>query len=109
MVQDLNLFHYSALKISRHAGENFADRLASELEDDDGDLDVPRSTDAAADADLCLEIEHQLGSTLDEVGRQIWRGSLIMADYFIQVGSISNAQSIEVCWSPSIIKAPRCL
>lgn len=51
-------------------------------EDSDGDLQVRREN---FQSDLFLEIEHKLETNLANVGYQIWRGSLLMADYVIQV------------------------
>ena len=67
------------------------------LEDEDGDFDVPRSGADKLNQDLCLEIEHHLASTLDEVGCQVWRGSLVMADYLIQVGHLARCRSVKIC------------
>jgi hypothetical protein len=61
-------------------------------EDSDGDLDVPRCS-AASNEDLHLEIEHQLSTTIADVGHQIWRGALLVADYLIQVSEICRANS----------------
>ena len=62
------------------------------MEDDDGDLDVPRrSENDEHPEELYLEIEHQLSSSLHEVGMQIWRGSLVMADYLIQVYTLKGS------------------
>ena len=52
-------------------------------EDSDGDYDVPRSCGVADD--LSLEIEHKLSTRISHVGHQVWRGSLLMADYLLQV------------------------
>ena len=57
-------------------------------EDSDGDLDVPR--DSAPNDDLFMEIEHQLSTSIANVGQQVWRGALLTADYLIQVRKIKK-------------------
>lgn len=52
-------------------------------EDSDGDYDLPRSCRVADD--VTIEIEHKLSTRISHVGHQIWRGSLLMADYLVQV------------------------
>ena len=52
-------------------------------EDSDGDYDVLRSCGVADD--LSLEIEHKLSTRISHVGHQVWRGSLLMADYLLLV------------------------
>ena len=60
-------------------------RTTSFEEDSDGDFDVLRS--AVQIQDLALKIDHKLSTTISNVGQQIWKGSLLMADYLIQVHS----------------------
>ena len=63
--------------------------------DSDGDLDVPRRRTkevdgACEETDMRLRIFHWKSSTVEEVGRQVWRGALYLADFFL-----SGAIAIE--------------
>lgn len=49
--------------------------------DSDGDVDVPRRD--SSPPDLVLLLEHRLATSLSEVGLQVWRGSLLLADYLL--------------------------
>ncbi len=61
-----------------------ANNITTNIEEDsDGDYDVPRSCGVADD--LSLVIEHKLSTTISHVGHQVWRGSLLLADYLLQV------------------------
>ncbi|XP_018571516.1 methyltransferase-like protein 22 [Anoplophora glabripennis] len=50
--------------------------------DPDGDLIVPRKTSKNTN-NAVIEIEHMKSTVLDLVGLQIWRGSLLLADWLI--------------------------
>ncbi|KAJ9575930.1 hypothetical protein L9F63_007242 [Diploptera punctata] len=50
--------------------------------DEDGDLIVPRKSDKPQKEGVIV-IEHSFSTTLDLVGRQIWRGALLLADYIL--------------------------
>ncbi len=65
------------------------DRCVME-EDHDGDLDVPRRRACDADDDRCLLIEHLTSTTVSGCGRQVWRGSLLAADYLMCCASRSS-------------------
>lgn len=49
--------------------------------DSDGDLNLPRK-EYTQDKQLLLE--YKLATELEEVGMQLWRGSLVLADYFLE-------------------------
>ena len=49
--------------------------------DRDGDLDLPRRHESLAERRLLLS--HRMTSELREVGLQVWRGSLLLADYLL--------------------------
>jgi len=49
--------------------------------DSDGDMDLPRK---GAGQDNQLVLEHMLATELGEVGLQVWRGSLVLADYLLE-------------------------
>jgi len=49
--------------------------------DSDGDMDLPRK---GAGRDKQLVMEHRLATELGEVGLQVWRGSLVLADYLLE-------------------------
>ena len=49
--------------------------------DSDGDLDLPRRHERLAERRLLLS--HRMTSELREVGLQVWRGSLLLADYLL--------------------------
>jgi len=48
--------------------------------DSDGDLDLPRR---GSKKELQLVIEHEMATELCEVGLQVWKGSLVLADFLI--------------------------
>ena len=48
--------------------------------DSDGDLVVVRR---GAAREAVLRVEHLLATPLQGVGRQVWRGSLLLADYLL--------------------------
>lgn len=48
--------------------------------DSDGDMDLPRK---GTGKDKELVLEHMLATELGEVGLQVWRGSLVLADYLL--------------------------
>ncbi|KAJ8950646.1 hypothetical protein NQ318_010846 [Aromia moschata] len=50
--------------------------------DPDGDLEVPRKHPKTNNEEV-IKIEHQKSTVLDLVGLQIWRGSLLLADWLI--------------------------
>nr|CAD7437726.1 unnamed protein product [Timema bartmani]CAD7451933.1 unnamed protein product [Timema tahoe] len=52
--------------------------------DEDGDLIVQRLPETAQGI---IAIEHSISSTLELVGRQIWRGALLLADFVLHHGS----------------------
>lgn len=54
--------------------------------DEDGDLDVTRKNKVDEDTHM-LTIEHSLATDLLNVGEQVWRGALILADYLIHTQS----------------------
>jgi len=49
--------------------------------DSDGDVEVPRRD--SSPPDLALLLEHRLTTCLSDVGLQVWRGSLLLADYLL--------------------------
>jgi len=49
--------------------------------DSDGDMDLPRK---GAKEDKELVVEHMLATHLGQVGLQVWRGSLVLADYLLE-------------------------
>ena len=49
--------------------------------DSDGDLDLPRHHDSGVDMEIT--IEHDTETQLQDVGLQVWRGSLLLADYIL--------------------------
>ena len=49
--------------------------------DSDGDMDLPRK---GTRRDKQLVVEHILATKLGEVGLQVWRGSLVLADYLLE-------------------------
>ncbi|XP_069688048.1 methyltransferase-like protein 22 isoform X4 [Periplaneta americana] len=55
------------------------------IEDEDGDLIVHRKTDNQREG--VITIEHSFSTTLDLVGRQIWRGALLLGDFVLHYGS----------------------
>jgi len=56
--------------------------LGDRLEyDSDGDMDLPRK---GTQRDNQLVVEHMLATKLGEVGLQVWRGSLVLADYLLE-------------------------
>ena len=58
-------------------------RLAIEDEiDEDGDFVVPSLRDNG-DRDV-IGVHHEMMTTLDEVGKQLWRGALLMGDYVLE-------------------------
>ncbi|XP_041364645.1 methyltransferase-like protein 22 [Gigantopelta aegis] len=62
--------------------------------DDDGDLDVTRkpSEDVVA-----ITIEHALQTKLEDVGKQVWQGCLLLADFIIHNQSdFSNATILDL-------------
>lgn len=52
------------------------DAMEKELYDDYDDTEETRSRDV-------LKIEHTMATPLDDVGKQVWRGALLLADYFL--------------------------
>lgn len=48
----------------------------AEVYDDDDDTEEKRCRDV-------LRIEHTMATPLDDVGKQVWRGALLLADYFL--------------------------
>jgi len=56
--------------------------LDDQVYDSDGDVVVPRRG-VGVSPDSVLIVEHQLSTTLSAVGRQVWRGSLLLADYLL--------------------------
>nr|CAD7569642.1 unnamed protein product [Timema californicum] len=63
--------------------------------DEDGDLIVQRWPETA---EGIIAIEHSSSSTLELVGRQIWRGALLLADFVLHHGSslLSNRTVLEL-------------
>ena len=51
--------------------------------DSDGDLDPPRSGYGCQRSEMEMRIEHRTLSSLGQVGLQVWRGSLLLADYIL--------------------------
>ena len=49
--------------------------------DSDGDMDVPRK---GMEKDQELVLEHMMATDLGEVGLQVWKGSLVLADYLLE-------------------------
>ena len=91
-----------------------------ELEcDSDGDLDLPRRSDTLAERKLLLE--HKMTTDLADVGLQVWRGSLLLADYLLhhhqqlcdktilEVGSGTGLASIVASFIGSRYDDGRCL
>jgi methyltransferase-like protein 22 len=39
---------------------------------------------------LCIKIQHRMGTSLNEVGKQLWRGAFLLADFIL-----SNKQLFE--------------
>ena len=64
---------------------NKNDSESEEVEyDSDGDLVVPRQrTKEVEGTEMHLRIHHWPSSTVDDVGRQVWRGALYLADFFL--------------------------
>ena len=50
--------------------------------DSDGDLDPPRLSGGQG-SETEMRIEHRTRTSLGEVGLQVWRGSLLLADYIL--------------------------
>ena len=50
--------------------------------DSDGDLDPPRLAGGQG-SEMEMRIEHRTRTSLGEVGLQVWRGSLLLADYIL--------------------------
>nr|CAG4641152.1 EOG090X0C5G [Eulimnadia texana] len=57
--------------------------------DRDGDLDVVRKS-REREMDFEMLIEHQIHTSLDLVGLQVWRGALLLADYLLYCSSGSS-------------------
>ena len=53
--------------------------------DSDGDLDPPRLPGSGGQvrSEMEMRIEHRTRTSLGEVGLQVWRGSLLLADYIL--------------------------
>jgi len=49
--------------------------------DSDGDMDVPRK---GMEKEQELVLEHMMATDLGEVGLQVWKGSLVLADYLLE-------------------------
>jgi len=49
--------------------------------DSDGDMDVPRK---GIEKDQELVLEHMMATDLGKVGLQVWKGSLVLADYLLE-------------------------
>lgn len=80
--------------------------------DSDGDIEVPRfqSLDCVEDSDGDLEVErevraeeevvvleHKTHTDLDQVGLQVWRGALLLADWLLQnMGQVKKKKVLEV-------------
>ena len=64
-------------------------------EDSDGDLDLPRRGDTTEEKELV--IEHKIETQLKDVGLQVWRGSLLLADFLLDNHEdFNNKQVLEV-------------
>lgn len=62
--------------------------------DSDGDLVVVRRE---AEREEVVRVEHLLATPLQEVGRQVWRGSLLLADYILHHHShLKDKRILEV-------------
>ncbi|XP_030760748.1 methyltransferase-like protein 22 isoform X2 [Sitophilus oryzae] len=65
------------------------------IEDSEGDLIVPRRNSDLESEKESIEIEHSCSTSLDLVGHQIWRGSLLLSDWLLHNGkSISKDEYI---------------
>jgi hypothetical protein len=64
--------------------------------DSDGDLVVARR---GAAREAVLRVEHLLATPLQGVGRQVWRGSLLLADYLLHhhIQVPANCDPIHHC------------
>ncbi|KAL1517244.1 hypothetical protein ABEB36_001033 [Hypothenemus hampei] len=70
----------------KNAVSKFAFNLPEyNLTDKEGDILVPRRN--ATEHDEELEIEHSVSTSLELVGLQIWRGSLLLADWLLHYGN----------------------
>ena len=57
--------------------------------DEDGDLVIENDDD-----DEFIDVEHKIQSTLSEVGFQVWRGSLFMADFVLQYKELFQNKTV---------------
>lgn len=60
--------------------------------DSDGDIDVPRHNRVRSEQHLV--IEHRQHTSLGEVGLQVWRGSLLLADYILHHHHEFNGKTV---------------
>ena len=72
--------------------ENLTKKVISKVAVFDEDGDLVRDNDE--DDDKFIEIEHKIQSTLAEVGFQVWRGSLFMADFVLQYKELFQDKTV---------------
>ena len=71
--------------------------VEAEPEDDDGDLCPQRRGGGAPHADGgVLRLRHAVGTPLDRVGLQVWRGALYLGDYLLEVPGAAGATVLEL-------------
>lgn len=61
--------------------------------DSDGDMVVCRPGQAV---EACLVISHELSTSLANVGRQVWKGSLLLADYILANTQMRSCSILEL-------------
>ncbi|XP_066250788.1 methyltransferase-like protein 22 isoform X1 [Euwallacea similis] len=59
---------------------------AYSITDKEGDILIPRRNRKKSEYDEFLDIEHSYSTNLRLVGLQIWRGALLLADWFLHYG-----------------------
>jgi len=72
--------------------DNLTKKVISKVAVFDEDGDLVRDNDE--DDDKFIEIEHKIQSTLAEVGFQVWRGSLFMADFVLQYKELFQDKTV---------------
>lgn len=81
------------IEVPRFSSLDHEDQYGEDVEvDSDGDLSVPRVGESVRD--LSLVVEHWLTTGLGQVGLQVWRGSLLLADYLLHLNTQMDGRRV---------------
>jgi hypothetical protein len=73
------------------------------LADSDGDLVVPRRRRRGDESDSSLIVEHRTETALEDVGKQLWKGALLLADLLLHEPQLVRGKVKERTTTQQII------